>query len=65
MKADLIIGFISIVALGILFLRSKIARVVLIETLSHPLRTTVIKTTTVRDANKSKDGNRKMHTRVV
>jgi hypothetical protein len=71
---DLIIGVIIAAALVLLLLRWKLARVVFVNSLSHPLQTTVIKIksdgsddveTPRSNAATPKSENRKAEQRVV
>lgn len=68
MKLDLIILGIVAVVFALIFLRWKLARVVLIESLTHPRRTTVIKIKSAaagNDAEKSTNNTRKAQRVVV
>lgn len=74
MTLDLIIGVIIVAALALLLLRWKLARVVFVKSLSHPLQTTVIKIksedsddveTPSSDSATPRSENRKAQQRVV
>lgn len=67
MVGNLIIAGVVVVALALILVRWRLVRVVLIESLSHPLRTTVIKIKSARssDAEKASNDNRKAQQRVA